>query len=208
MDSKQEDKSRKPDEPKGWGFPNPRLWLPLVLLAALISVMVFQMPPPKSEITYSFYFEQLKANNIKSVRYGKTKVTGEFKKAPLVPQAETDDTEKSDSDDEEKAVSKPKRYEKHFWFVPLDRLSEARKKEEDELLEKNVSDYGQQPESQTAMLVSLFVYLLLPIGLVIFLFFMFRRTRDQIMGGGFLSGFSKSTAERYEKTKSRSPSKT
>ena len=27
---------------------------------------------------------------------------------------------------------------------------------------------------------------------------MFRRTREQIMGGGFLSGFSKSPAKRYE----------
>jgi cell division protease FtsH len=42
------------------------------------------------------------------------------------------------------------------------------------------------------------IAILLPVALFIYLWFSFRRTRDQIMGGGFLSGFSKSPAKRYE----------
>ncbi len=38
----------------------------------------------------------------------------------------------------------------------------------------------------------------LMVGLPLFLFFTLRRTRNDIMGGGFLSGFSKSPAKRYE----------
>jgi cell division protease FtsH len=42
---------------------------------------------------------------------------------------------------------------------------------------------------------------LVPLGLIIFFWFSYRRTRDQMMGGGFLSGFSKSPAKRYEAVK-------
>ena len=36
------------------------------------------------------------------------------------------------------------------------------------------------------------------LAILVFLFLMVRRTRSDIMGGGFLSGFSKSPAKRYE----------
>ena len=55
------------------------------------------------------------------------------------------------------------------------------------------------PSDRSAVFVT-FLSLLLPILLFVFLWSMFRRTRDQIMGGGFLSGFSKSPAKRYEST--------
>ena len=38
----------------------------------------------------------------------------------------------------------------------------------------------------------------LPLGLLLFFWISYRRSRDQFMGGGFLSGFSKSPAKRYE----------
>ncbi len=48
------------------------------------------------------------------------------------------------------------------------------------------------------------VYFLLYIGLAIatiaLLWTMLRRSREQMMGGGFLSGFARSTAKRYEKS--------
>ncbi len=40
--------------------------------------------------------------------------------------------------------------------------------------------------------------LLVPLALFAFFWFSYRRTRDQMMGGGFLMGFSKSPAKRYE----------
>ena len=41
-------------------------------------------------------------------------------------------------------------------------------------------------------------FLLLPIGILLFFWISYRRSRDQMMGGGFLSGFSKSPAKRYD----------
>ena len=57
---------------------------------------------------------------------------------------------------------------------------------------KNVIE---QDGAQTLMLL---IYVALPILLIVFFFLMLRRTRDQLMGGGFLSGFSKSPAKEYE----------
>ena len=64
------------------------------------------------------------------------------------------------------------------------------------LREKKVEIGAQLPADNTFML--LFVYLFVPLLLFAGLWIMFRRARDQFMGGGILSGFSKSPAKRYE----------
>jgi cell division protease FtsH len=46
-------------------------------------------------------------------------------------------------------------------------------------------------------------YLIISVLLLVGMWFMFRRTRDQFMGGGFLTGFSKSPAKRYEASNKR-----
>ena len=63
--------------------------------------------------------------------------------------------------------------------------------------EGDVHKLNQFRESNSTMFVAL-LSIVIPIVLLIFLWNLFRRTRDQIMGGGFLSGFSKSTAKRFE----------
>jgi cell division protease FtsH len=56
-----------------------------------------------------------------------------------------------------------------------------------------------EPADNTFML--LLAYFLVPALLFIGLWIMIRRTRDQVMGGGILSGFAKSPAKRYETSK-------
>src|SRR4029078_3388568 len=51
-----------------------------------------------------------------------------------------------------------------------------------------------QPPSNSEPLLPIFLYLLVPILLFAGLWIMLRRTRDQFLGGGILSGFSKSPA--------------
>ncbi|MEO2023589.1 MAG: ATP-dependent zinc metalloprotease FtsH, partial [Pirellulaceae bacterium] len=43
-------------------------------------------------------------------------------------------------------------------------------------------------------------FLLLPVGILLFFWISYRRSQSQLMGGGFLSGFSKSPAKLYETT--------
>jgi cell division protease FtsH len=56
-----------------------------------------------------------------------------------------------------------------------------------------------EPSDNTLMFV--LAYFLVPALLFFGLWIMIRRTRDQVMGGGILSGFAKSPAKRYENSK-------
>ena len=70
-----------------------------------------------------------------------------------------------------------------------------------EMTDKGVIVHSRVPSENSGMF--LFMYLVLPLVLFAGLWwFMYRRTRDQFMGGGgILSGFSKSPAKRYENTR-------
>jgi ATP-dependent Zn protease len=57
------------------------------------------------------------------------------------------------------------------------------------------------PEPNDNTLMILMAYFLVPALLFFGLWIMIRRTRDQVMGGGILSGFAKSPAKRYETNK-------
>ena len=76
----------------------------------------------------------------------------------------------------------------------------------DELMAKKVEIKARRQTDGTGLL--LMVYLGVTVLLVVGMWMMFRRARDQFMGGGILSGFSKSPAKRYESATSRSRSPT
>jgi cell division protease FtsH len=75
-----------------------------------------------------------------------------------------------------------------------------------QLLEGNIGDgkklppvnYAYLPPDDTASFL-LMIAVMLPIVILIFFWISYRRSQSQFMGGGFLSGFSKSTAKRYDK---------
>ena len=64
------------------------------------------------------------------------------------------------------------------WVVNLEKQLEA----------KNIS-FGYQAPDDTLQMLSLLAMIGLPLLILVFLFMMFRRTRSDLMGGGFLSGF-------------------
>jgi cell division protease FtsH len=66
-------------------------------------------------------------------------------------------------------------------------------------IERGLVVKGSEPADNTALI--LMAYFLVPALLFFGLWVMFRRTRDQMMGGGILSGFAKSPAKRYETSK-------
>lgn len=57
--------------------------------------------------------------------------------------------------------------------------------------------YQYSPQDTTASVI-LFIAILLPVALLIFFWISYRRSQNQFMGGGFLSGFGKSNAKRYD----------
>ncbi|MCA9185065.1 MAG: AAA family ATPase, partial [Planctomycetales bacterium] len=80
-------------------------------------------------------------------------------------------------------------------------MSEESKRSLETAYQKNDVHVNARPSRDNSALFVAFVSIILPIIVLIVLWTMFRRTRDQLMGGGFLSGFSKSTAQRYDEGK-------
>ncbi len=182
---------------------------------AAAMVHLFFPSKPTSVIKFSFLEKQIEAGNVESVRIGETEVTGSFKNPPLEPEeagedkpASDDTTEppKTDSQDgtgstseETKSADQPKerkRLEKRF-RANLARGDAVREELVTLLREHNV-DYEFESSGDSLMMTIWLIAIFLPVALLLYIWISYRRSRDQIMGGGFLTGFSKSPARRYE----------
>jgi cell division protease FtsH len=126
----------------------------------------------------------LEKGNIAEARIQGMTVYGEFKDPPEDPKGKTD------------SEGKLPRYNKEFETVlPSFVLQDQQL---DKLLrDKLGANYAaSEPSDNTGMLLAF--YLVVTVGLVVAVWMMFRRTREQLLGGGVLAGFSKSPAKRYE----------
>ena len=175
--------------------PRPRpnsmtLWL-LVVLAMVIGFLYFQgRRETRSAISYGLFRRELKAGNVAKVEVRGAEIRGEFKNPPVDPGGETDQQ------------GQPRRLQPQFVteipsFVQLDQDLDR------ELIEKLGPNYLATAESDNTSLVLAGVYLLVTVALFAGVWLMFRRARDQVFGGGLLSGFGKSPARRYESGQTR-----
>jgi len=162
-----------------------------LILAALLALLFYQGTEERSLIKTSEFQRELDKDNVAEVTIGDRMVFGVFKIAPEAPVPEDGGGKKGD--DEE---GKPKKLLKEFAFV---RTTDAGwvVDLEKQLKEKGIP-YGNELPDNTLQMLSLFAMIGLPLGILFLLFMMFRRTRSDLMGGGFLSGFSKSPAKRFE----------
>jgi cell division protease FtsH len=181
---------KQPRRTQGW------LLLAIILIAVLlINSLLSSMS--YDEIDHSFFLAQLKNNNVVSLEISGTEAVGVFKIPPDKPLKLNQNGEPVSS---KTANGQPIKLSKKF-RVELNQdgskeqiaAAEAATESSDKPLQvRYVSD------AQTKNL-GLFLLIGLPIVVLVIAWFMFRRTRDQIMGGsGFLSSFSRSTAKRYE----------
>lgn len=178
----------------------PNLWVLILLTIAVGVMLVTSQATTPSTISYPFFKDQLAKGNIEYVEFAGREGEGAFEEAPVAPRAPT---EKGELEQPRQGDGKPKVLEKKFRVTIPEWIGE---KERDELVEDlqklEIPWTYNRPTDRSAMFMTLLT-LLLPVLLFLFLWSMFRRTRDQIMGGGFLSGFSKSPAKRYESSDAR-----
>ena len=162
---------------------NPLTFWPLILLVVLVSMYVFNGNSAKeSEINYGLFREELSRDNIAKVTVKGMKIYGDFKSPPELPRGKTEG--------EKVTLSK-----KFVTVVPPYVLDD---REFDAVLRQKLGENyaATEPGDNTGVVVS--TYLVGTLILLVGAWFLFRRARDQMLGGGFLSSFSKSPARRYE----------
>lgn len=185
--SSQNEPRRTEDGKPSFRRTSPNIWVLLLFIGVMIVALLTIQGERRSTIKYSFFLKQIRQGNVVEVQLGETEATGEFETAPDKPPP-------VDGDEGEGAEEGGKLHE-HFRVV-LPRDSESRHALTNLLDDKGIP-FGNDPPSNALMIFYMLV-LLVPLALFAFFWFSYRRTRDQMLGGGFLSGFSKSPAKRYE----------
>lgn len=176
--------------------------IPILLLLAIIFIVLKSLWPSTADrIKFTFFVDQLEQGNIQVVNVTGSTVTGAFKVAPEKP-VEYD----ANGDAVTKTDPVGTKYKKQFLTtLPNDSHEWLRNKVETLRIEALKNDKGDsKPIEATFQDADTFGYIfvtlamLVPLAVLVFLWMMFRRTQNQMMGGGFFSGFSRSTAKRYE----------
>ncbi len=184
------------------------IWFVLiVLLLTMYIISQFWSNVNRSTILYSFFIEQLERNNVLFLEIDGGEARGTFRDPPDAPREFTITGELKPQPMQDGAPRKllkqfrvdlpPSEGERQHFAQKLD---EAKKKKPDDDSEPLQVAYANQAPVQYMFL---FLMLGVPLLLMAFAWFMFRRTRDQFVGGGFLNSFSRSTAKRYEPSEQR-----
>jgi cell division protease FtsH len=199
--------SPTPNDSSGKGKPGWK-FLPLVL-AMLLALLLLRGGESSSTIPYSFLRQQLDNDNVESIQLSESHASGTFKVPPPQPPSFGLDGQLRNPA-AERGTGVP-RTSKRF-TVQLPPAGQARdelfsKLEQLRLRSEEAKKSGQTGGSEFVYdtvpsdLESPFSYLmflLLPLGILALGWLLFRKTRENFLGGGFLSGFSRSTAKRYE----------
>lgn len=173
----------------------------LLLLLVLFFILRSLWPSNSDRIKFTFFMDQLQQGNIQVLTVTGSTVTGAFKVAPDKP-IEYD----ANGEPITKADAVGGKYKKQFvTTLPNDSHEWLRTKVEELRAEaiKNPQQ-GSKPieatfqDGDTFSYVFVTLAMLVPLAVLVVLWMMFRRTQNQMMGGGFFSGFSRSTAKRYE----------
>lgn len=168
---------------------------PILLIALLAFVMLRMLWPALNvdQIPYGFFLRQLESENIQTLDVNGTTAVGTFKVPPPPPPKYDEKGEVVKKNVKE--GSEPETLSKQF-MVQLPPDSDEVIRNAAQSQESLRVEYS---SGSVAQYLFMTLVIGLPIALMIVVWMMFRRTRDQLMGGGgFLSSFSRSTAKRYE----------
>ncbi len=168
--------------------PGPNLWVFLVIAGVMAVMLLITRGPRRSTITYSLFLDQIRQGNVLYVQMDDQEAVGLFQDPPPEPDS-------YDRNGERKPGHPGAKLHAHFRVV-LPRDDGSRKELSTLLDEKKLLREYEAPSNALLMLYVLLLFV--PLALFAFFWLSYRRTRDQMMGGGFLMGFSKSPAKRYE----------
>jgi len=159
------------------------IWI-LLLVVVVLSFLWINKGPDRSVVGYGLFHRELERDNIAEARIQGMQLVGKFKDPPVDPKAP-------------KGKDGKETHFKEEFVTELPELVQDDSALRELLLARLGDQYSAEPRSDNTGMVLLF-YLLVTVGLIAAVWIMFRRTRDQFLGGGVLAGFSKSPARRYE----------
>src|SRR5205823_429210 len=188
-------------------FTGPGLVVPLLILAIIAGYLYVLGSGPR-KISYKLFLEQLRAKNVAEVDLFTRYAVGKLKQpiaaesssekpgdktkheveTPSEPSAEKKSPEKKTPG---KAEEKP---DLRFMVTLPDRFSES---EDFVLLKESGANYDVSVQVEPTIWIFA-VGMTLTLGLFVMFWMWLRRQQNQMLGGGFLSGFGKSPARRYE----------
>lgn len=213
-----EEEKRTSQRPTG-----PSIAMVLLVGLAVATILYFSQSTAPATVRTELFYEQLQADNIKDFEFIDASGRGTLKKLPLQPDAtatttaETPAKEEPKSETKTEAAAEKKDEKKDDKPKPLDGWQEVArskdlkfhvnlvpsgevlKKLQDDLLERKVHfTVGSERDTTWTLL---WLALAIPIAMTVFMWVSLRRSQSQLFGGGFLSGFTKSPAKRYEGAK-------
>ncbi len=188
------DRLPRGERPEGSGEPQrPKmnasvLWLMIAVLLVGSLLLFRGQAGDRSVVTYSFFMEQVEQGNVAKLELQGLQGFGEFETPPLAPADEATDA----AADGAPQVS-PERLKKEFQV----QLPPIVGEEQNALFLEKIPQYDgrEVPDSASTLMI---VWLVVTVLLFVGVWMMMRRTREQFMGGGLFSGFTKSPAKRYD----------
>ena len=155
-----------------------------LIIAGLVAILFLRINEDRDQISTSFFYQELGRGNVESVEIADHYIFGKFTTSPKKPQSVESEDEKAEF------------FKKEFVCNRSNDIGS--KRELEDRLQKAGVEYNVLGRDQTQNFINAIFFIGVPLGILFFIFMMIRRTRSDIMGGGFLSGFSKSPGKRFE----------
>lgn len=182
-------------------------WPVLLLIVFLVFLLNSLWPGYSADrIKFSFFLDQLEQENIQTLEVVGITARGTFKVAPEKP-VKLDAAGEPIAPKSEEEIARYKRQftvilpsDSHEWLRgEIEKQRRAARTTDSDSAEKSIPIEASFKDADSFNYIFLALMMLVPIVLIVSLWMMFRRTQSQMMGGGgFFSGFSRSTAKRYE----------
>ena len=154
--------------------------LGLILLVTLIIIFWSQFDSgPGDKVDYSYFIEQVQAENVASAEFAGETITGTWKKPPIIEV----------NDKERRAAAE------FHTTMPLPVIQSG-----GDGLVRRLEEQGAKVSAKSTavdMSTQLLLFVGLPLGLLVLLWFLMRRSADP-MGGGMLGSFVRSPAKRFK----------
>lgn len=171
----------------------PGFLLPLLLAMVAVGLLLYFRGPATTTISYTFFKQQLEAGNVQKLSIGEQRAVGQFKDPPLLPPVIDPQGKESFLKD----TKGERRKSERLFEVAISSSSILKDDPQLAALLEKIPQQDFEHEFDPSVYMFFFSTMLV-LSVMVGFWIWLRRSQNQMMGGGFLSGFSKSPAKRYE----------